>query len=186
MGCIAKSLRLHKVNKNQGMKTANLELSPEDAKLWLEYKNAWQKYRESLAGIFYETSDLMSLVRYGMMNDKRAVVDILERLKPEDIKIILKSLLDQLMDVRTGEFYEKVILKLSRDWLKENLHPYLKEVLEGLELKEDIEIEFDMLMNFCKRIDMQMALDLAKEAVLSKNLNIQKLGEEWSEGIMNG
>jgi len=33
---------------------------------------------------------------------------------------------------------------------------------------------------------MQMALDLAKEAVLSKNLNIQKLGEEWSEGIMNG
>lgn len=161
-------------------------LSPDDVKLWLEYKNAWQKYRESLAGVFHEASDIISLVRYGIIDDKRAVVDILENLKPEDIKIILKQLLDQIMDVRTGEFYEKVILTLSRDWLKENLYPYLKEILEGLELKEGIEIEFDMLMNFCKRIDMQLALDLAKEAALSKNLNLQKLGEEWSEGIING
>ncbi|MBC7869722.1 MAG: hypothetical protein H7Y09_02695 [Chitinophagaceae bacterium] len=164
----------------------NLELSPDDLKLWLEYKNAWQKYRESLAGVFHEASDLMSLVRYGMMDDRRAIVDILEGLKPEDIKIVFKELLNQLMDMRTGEFYEKVIFSLPKEWLEENLPKYATEIFQELETKEDVEVEFDLLMSFCGRIDRNLALNLVKKALLSKNYSIQKFAEEWSEGIING
>jgi hypothetical protein len=164
-----------------------MTLNEQDKLLWVQFLEAWDKYIGMRGLVHQQTSSLPELAKYALKQRPAslgAALELVKMLDPEQLKLILPELLRwAVFDHGYMTWFHEQILRISSDWLKDNIEIHAEQYLN--QIADDLCVEYGCLLQLYSKIDRDLALQLAERAIQHSDDDVRDMGETWKNGLQN-